>query len=112
MENLQGEMLVSTRRKSFSSLSSSSSSIPRIFSQRFRTTHELSLREDSLVCNIGPANVAIRGRERGRETMKNGYRYFLSIPTRWKDNDVFGHVNNVEYYSFVDTVITSFIAVL
>jgi acyl-CoA thioesterase FadM len=41
--------------------------------------------------------------------MKNGYPYFLSIPTRWKDNDVFGHVNNVEYYSYVDTVITSFI---
>jgi acyl-CoA thioester hydrolase len=44
-----------------------------------------------------------------RCTMKNGYRYFLSIPTRWKDNDVFGHVNNVEYYSYVDTVITSFL---
>jgi acyl-CoA thioester hydrolase len=41
--------------------------------------------------------------------MKNGYPYFLSIPTRWKDNDVFGHVNNVEYYSYVDTVITSFL---
>lgn len=41
--------------------------------------------------------------------MKNDYRYFLSIPTRWKDNDVFGHVNNVEYYSYVDTVITSFL---
>jgi acyl-CoA thioester hydrolase len=41
--------------------------------------------------------------------MKNKYRHFLSIPTRWKDNDVFGHVNNVEYYSFIDTVITTFL---
>ena len=41
--------------------------------------------------------------------MRNGYQYFLSIPTRWKDNDVFGHINNVEYYSYVDTVITSFL---
>jgi acyl-CoA thioester hydrolase len=41
--------------------------------------------------------------------MKNKYRYFLSIPTRWKDNDVFGHVNNVEYYSFIDTLITTFL---
>lgn len=41
--------------------------------------------------------------------MRNDYRYFLSIPTRWKDNDLFGHVNNVEYYSFVDTVITTFL---
>src|SRR5258708_19813192 len=37
--------------------------------------------------------------------MKSTYRYFLSIPTRWKDNDIFGHINNVEYYSFVDTII-------
>ena len=29
----------------------------------------------------------------------------LAIPTRWKDNDVYGHVNNVEYYSYFDTVI-------
>ncbi|MDF0530340.1 thioesterase family protein [Tsukamurella sp. 8F] len=35
--------------------------------------------------------------------------YSLEIPTRWKDNDVYGHVNNVEYYSFFDTVINSFL---
>jgi acyl-CoA thioester hydrolase len=28
-----------------------------------------------------------------------------AIPTRWKDNDVYGHVNNVEYLSYFDTVI-------
>jgi acyl-CoA thioester hydrolase len=33
------------------------------------------------------------------------YPYFLSIATRWMDNDVYGHVNNVQYYSFFDTVI-------
>jgi acyl-CoA thioester hydrolase len=31
------------------------------------------------------------------------------IPTRWKDNDVYGHVNNVEYYSFFDTVINAWL---
>ena len=31
------------------------------------------------------------------------------IPTRWKDNDVYGHVNNVEYYSFFDTVINAYL---
>ncbi|MGA8480267.1 MAG: acyl-CoA thioesterase [Chthoniobacterales bacterium] len=41
--------------------------------------------------------------------MKSAYRYFLSIPTRWKDNDIFGHINNVEYFSFVDTIITTFL---
>ncbi len=34
------------------------------------------------------------------------YRHFLAIPTRWMDNDVFGHVNNVTYYSYFDTVVT------
>jgi acyl-CoA thioester hydrolase len=31
------------------------------------------------------------------------------VPTRWKDNDVYGHVNNVEYYSFFDTVINAWL---
>lgn len=31
------------------------------------------------------------------------------IPTRWKDNDVYGHVNNVEYYSYFDTVINAWL---
>ncbi len=33
------------------------------------------------------------------------YAHVLEIPTRWADNDVYGHVNNVEYYAFFDTVI-------
>jgi acyl-CoA thioester hydrolase len=28
------------------------------------------------------------------------YPHFLTIPTRWSDNDVYGHVNNVVYYSY------------
>ena len=36
------------------------------------------------------------------------YRYFQPITTRWKDNDLFGHVNNVEYLSFFDTALTVF----
>lgn len=32
------------------------------------------------------------------------YRYFLPIGTRWMDNDVYGHINNVTYYSYFDTV--------
>jgi acyl-CoA thioester hydrolase len=38
-----------------------------------------------------------------------GFPHFLPIPTRWKDNDVYGHVNNVEYYSYFDTVINSYL---
>jgi acyl-CoA thioester hydrolase len=37
------------------------------------------------------------------------YPHHLAIPTRWKDNDVYGHVNNVEYYSYFDTVINSYL---
>lgn len=36
------------------------------------------------------------------------YRYFQAVTTRWKDNDLFGHVNNVEYLSYFDTAVTVF----
>ena len=39
----------------------------------------------------------------------DGSPHTLTIPTRWKDNDVYGHVNNVEYYSFFDTVINEWL---
>ena len=35
--------------------------------------------------------------------------HHLSIPTRWADNDVYGHVNNVEFYAFFDTVINAYL---
>ena len=37
------------------------------------------------------------------------YRHFLPIPTRWMDNDVYGHVNNVVYYAYFDTVINRYL---
>ncbi len=37
------------------------------------------------------------------------YKHFLTIPTRWMDNDVYGHVNNVVYYSWFDTVINEYL---
>lgn len=43
-----------------------------------------------------------------REPIRADYRHFLAIPTRWMDNDVYGHVNNVEYYSFFDTVVNHY----
>ena len=33
------------------------------------------------------------------------YGFFSAIPTRWFDNDVYGHVNNTVYYSYFDTAI-------
>jgi acyl-CoA thioester hydrolase len=32
-----------------------------------------------------------------------------TIPTRWMDNDIYGHVNNVVYYSYFDTVINTWL---
>jgi len=37
------------------------------------------------------------------------FPHVATIGTRWKDNDVYGHVNNVEYYSFFDTVINAWL---
>jgi acyl-CoA thioester hydrolase len=42
-------------------------------------------------------------RPEGRE----GYRAFRTIGTRWMDNDAYGHVNNVVYYSWFDTVVNA-----
>lgn len=42
---------------------------------------------------------------RPKAPMRDDYRVFRPITTRWMDNDVYGHVNNVNYYSFFDTVV-------
>ncbi|WP_225785116.1 thioesterase family protein [Xenophilus sp. Marseille-Q4582] len=38
---------------------------------------------------------------------RSSYRAFRDIPTRWMDNDVYGHVNNVVYYSWFDTAVNT-----
>ncbi|MBY0613109.1 MAG: acyl-CoA thioesterase [Beijerinckiaceae bacterium] len=40
---------------------------------------------------------------------RDDYRHFSTIPTRWMDNDVYGHVNNAVYYSFFDTAINGYL---
>lgn len=35
------------------------------------------------------------------------YGYFMQVPTRWADCDVYGHVNNIQYYSFFDTTVNA-----
>ena len=37
------------------------------------------------------------------------YLHFQPIITRWHDNDVYGHVNNVTYYSFFDTAVNTYL---
>ena len=40
---------------------------------------------------------------------RDAYRHFRDIPTRWADNDVYGHVNNVVYYSWFDTAVNAYL---
>ena len=40
---------------------------------------------------------------------RQDYSHFQTLSTRWKDNDLYGHVNNVEYYSYFDTVINAYL---
>lgn len=40
---------------------------------------------------------------------RDRYAAFVSITTRWMDNDAYNHVNNVAYYSFFDTAVNSYL---
>ena len=41
--------------------------------------------------------------------LRDDYQKFYPLSTRWMDNDMFGHINNVVYYSFFDTAVTHFL---
>lgn len=45
--------------------------------------------------------------DRPRPEPRSAYRAFRTITTRWMDNDVYGHVNNVVYYSWFDTAVNA-----
>lgn len=36
---------------------------------------------------------------------RGDYRRFVPVTTRWADNDIYGHINNVAYYAFIDTAV-------
>ena len=40
---------------------------------------------------------------------REDYRHFMTITTRWMDNDVYGHINNVQYYSYFDTAVNRYL---
>lgn len=44
-----------------------------------------------------------------KDTPRSAFPHFLSMPTRWMDNDSYGHVNNVNYYSFFDTAVNRYL---
>ncbi len=44
-----------------------------------------------------------------RPQTRSDYRSFLDMPTRWADNDIYGHVNNTAYYGFFDTAVNRYL---
>ena len=40
---------------------------------------------------------------------RSDFKHICPIQTRWNDNDVYGHVNNVVYYSYFDTVVNEYL---
>src|SRR5450830_1197979 len=44
-----------------------------------------------------------------RDTARAAFPRFVTLSTRWMDNDIYGHVNNVHYYSYFDTAVNSFL---
>ena len=47
--------------------------------------------------------------ERPQAQPRSAYAHFQTITTRWMDNDVYGHVNNVTYYSYFDTAVNRYL---
>jgi acyl-CoA thioester hydrolase len=46
---------------------------------------------------------------RPTRSLRGDYKVFHSIATRWADNDAYGHVNNVVYYSWFDTAVNAWL---
>jgi len=44
-----------------------------------------------------------------RDAQRADFPHFAEIATRWMDNDIYGHVNNVTYYSYFDTAVNAFL---
>ncbi|MFC6633464.1 acyl-CoA thioesterase [Microbulbifer taiwanensis] len=44
-----------------------------------------------------------------RPISRERYRVFYPISTRWQDNDIYGHVNNVTYYSYFDSAVNRYL---
>jgi len=47
--------------------------------------------------------------DRQNPEQREDYRHFMPITTRWMDNDVYGHINNVQYYSYFDTAVNRYL---
>ena len=48
--------------------------------------------------------------QRAAPSTRSEYPLFRAIPTRWIDNDIYGHMNNVVHYSLFDTAVNAWLA--
>lgn len=48
-------------------------------------------------------------KEKPQATSRSAYKVFRTLGTRWMDNDAYGHVNNVVYYSWFDTAVNAYL---
>ena len=47
--------------------------------------------------------------ERPAATSRADFSLFYALESRWADNDIYGHINNVAYYAYFDTVVNRFL---
>ncbi len=56
-----------------------------------------------------PAPAAPAAEARPAPAPREAFACFIPVPTRWMDNDVYGHLNNVVYYSLFDTAVNRYL---
>ena len=47
--------------------------------------------------------------ERATPSPRSHFSVFYPLNSRWADNDIYGHINNVAYYAFFDSVVNRFL---
>lgn len=47
--------------------------------------------------------------DRPKPSARSDYPVFYSLESRWADNDIYGHINNVAYYAYFDSVVNRFL---
>lgn len=58
---------------------------------------------------VRKAKTAAAAESRTEPVTRAAYPHLMAIQTRWADNDIYAHVNNVVYYSYFDTVVNNYL---
>lgn len=64
----------------------------------------------AVFCNVGGVStVSSEPAMSAVPHQRSAYRHFQPVTTRWQDNDIHGHINNVAYYGFFDTTVNGWL---